>query len=204
MRVPGEARGLDEVGPPGRVVGVLQASIRIPGREERIEHGERADGDAGRRQQTEVRGFARFGDERARNCEEQSLRRNEVPVDVEEGVQPADRDDDRRDQSRVEQEADDSRLGEELQRDVVRLHGRLLRVVGGNRGRQRERPGARPAARMARERVPRLPPPGPPVARARARDPAGGRHALRVRELVPAHADEVGRTARAHDEHDHA
>src|SRR5262249_60711457 len=61
---------------------------------------------------------------------------------------------------------------------------------------------AGPATRVTSERVPRLLPPVPPVAGARARQPSRRAGALRARELVPADAYEVRGPARAHDERD--
>src|SRR5439155_19213580 len=100
----------------------------------------------------------------------------------------ADKDDD-------EEEADDSGLAQILQHRRVRLDHREGRVplVAVD---QSERSGPAALRGMVDERVPRLLPPAPAVARARADETTLiVRHlgADRVRKLLPAVAREVGR-----------
>src|SRR5204862_6865271 len=127
-------------------------------------------------------------------------------VDVDEGVQEADGEGERQRQDRPtpgrddrggnhcgkEQESDDPELAKELQRRRVRLDDgerRLpLEAVG-----EPERTGAGPVCGVVDERVPRLPPPTPAVARTGGRKAARSvreLRAARIVELVPAVAHE--------------
>ena len=133
--------------------------------------------------------------------------RDEVPVVVDERVDEPERERDRqrgrrvalrpleppdgadgrrgggRDEREQERQPDEPGPGEELERDAVRLRHRRRQVaVALARDLERVRAGAR--ERVGLEDVPRLAPPGEPVVRAQAREPARVVPHLLAPELV--------------------